>query len=189
MVQGSAELVQSLLLFVRLAPNAAMASSPIGAADESAAIIAGVLAGSDTGIGSVVAIQSNVTSSSIPNNAQTGPITVASTGVWILEEIITETDNVGWAAPANIEFSTDNAFGLNSAALPIGLEAIAAFGANLTNSSKDWTSSALPCTIEAVSILYIHGDNAAGTGAGDANVTMILRRVTAGATIAAVDLP
>ena len=165
----------------------------IGATDESAAIVAaavaGVLAGSDTGIGSVVAIQSNVTSSSIPNNAQTGPITVASTGVWILEEIITETDAVGWAAPANIEFSTDNAFGLTGAAAPIGLEAMAAFAANLTNSSKDWTTSALPCTIEAGSVIYIHGDTLAGTGTGDGNVTMILRRVTAGATIAAVDLP
>jgi len=127
-------------------------------------------------------------SSAIPNNTQTAPITVASTGGWILEEVVVETDGVGWAAPANIEFSHDNAFGSTGAAAPIGVEIIASFGANLTVSSKDWASSVLPCTIEAGSILYIHGDNAAGTGTGDANVTMILRRVTAGATIAAVDV-
>jgi len=169
----------------------------IGGTDESAAIIAGVLAGAmtgdhtgdSTGVGTVTAIQSAVTSSGIANNAQTSPLTAATTGVWILEEIITETDATGWAAPANIEFSTDNTFGLTGVAAPIGLEAMAAFGANLTNSSKDWTSSALPCTLEAGSILYIHGDTLAGTGAGVGNVTMILRRVTAGATITAVDVP
>ncbi len=160
----------------------------IGGTDESAAIIAGVLAGSSTGIGSVVAIQSNVLSSAIANNAQTSPMSVAATGVWILEEIIVETDGVGWAAPANIEFSTDNVFGSTGAGAPLGVEVIASFAANLTVSSKDWTSSLLPCTIENGAIIYIHGDTLAGTGTGDANVTMILRRVTEGATIAAVDV-
>jgi len=160
----------------------------IGAADESAAIVAGVLAGSSTGAGTVLAVQSNVLSSAIANNTQTSPVTVATAGVWILEEIVVETDGVGWANPTNIEFSHDNAFGSTGVAAPIGVEVIASFGANLTVSSKDWASSVLPCTIEAGSILYIHGDDNPGTGTGDANVTLILRRVTAGATIAAVNV-
>lgn len=165
----------------------------IGGTDESNALIAqavtGILAGSDLGEGSQFAIVSNVLSSGIANNAQTSPITAASAdGDLLLEEIIVETDNVGWAAPNNIEFSTDNTFGLTGAGAPFGLEIIGSFGANLTVTSNDWTSSGLPCTIESGSIIYIHGDNLAGTGAGDANVTMIFRRITAGATIAAVDI-
>lgn len=163
----------------------------IGGAGESNALItqavAGTLAGSDLGAGSQFAIVSDVLSSGIDNNTQTSPMTTAvADGDLLLEEVIVETDGVGWAGPANIEFSTNNVYGLTGAAAPFGLEAIATFGANLTITSADWATNAVPCTIEQNATIYIHGDTAAGGGAGHANVTMIFRRLTEGATIAAV---
>jgi len=140
--------------------------------------------------GTKLVITSAVTSSSIPNNTQTGgAITGAADGPLILEEITVNTDGTGLAAPTNIEFSVDNANGSNSAAKPIGVEVIASFGANLTIRSADFTSHLLPILLEDGKKVYIHGDDAAGTGAGVAQVTMVFRRAADGATIAAADLP
>lgn len=143
-----------------------------------------------TANGTLLIVTSNVTSSSIPNNTQAGgAITGASAGALVLEEILVNTDATGWATPTNIEFSIDNANGKTGAAAPIALEATAAFGANASESKKDFTSHSLPVLLETGKKVYIHGDDNAGTGAGVGNVTLIFRRAADGATIVAANLP
>lgn len=132
--------------------------------------------------------QSTVVSSGIPNNTQTGgAITAAATGAVQIEDIIFETDATGLAAPTNIEITCDNVNGLTGAAAPLILEPIASFGANLTVSKKD-TTYKLPMTIESGKKLYIHGDDAAGTGAGEARITIIYRPLASGATLTGADI-
>lgn len=136
----------------------------------------------------LIVASSNVVSSGIPNNTQTGgAITGAASGDLILEDIIFQTDGTGLAAPTNIEISCDNANGKTGAGAPIVLEPIASFGANLTVSKKDTTHS-LPMILESGKKLYIHGDDAAGTGTGEVNIYMIFRSLTAGASISGADI-
>lgn len=152
-----------------------------GAADSTAA---------SEGIGSRFVTTSAVTSSAIPNNTQTaGAITGASAGTLVLHEIIVQTGVTGWVAPTNIEWSVDNASGVTGAAAPIMVDAVASLGGNVTVSSKDATSHTLPLVLESGKKVFIHGDNAAGTGAGIGNVYLVWERVTAGATVAGSDLP
>jgi len=133
---------------------------------------------------------STVVSSSIPNNTQTaGAITGAAGADLVLHDILIDTDATGLAAPTNIEFSTDNVSGATGAGAPIFLEAIAALGANASESKKDATSHLLPYRLESGKKIFIHGDDAAGTGAGVATVTLVWQRTTAGGTIAAANLP
>lgn len=145
--------------------------------------------GGPQGNGTKVIITSNVTSSQIPNNTQTGgAITGAASGDLLLEEITISTDSTGLAGPTNLELSTDGAYGVTGAGGPILLDAISSIGANATVSSKDATAQTLPILLESGDKVYIHGDDGAGTGGGIAKVTMIFRRITDDASIAAVDL-
>ena len=131
-----------------------------------------------------------VVSSSIPNNTQTGgAITGAASGTLILEDITINTGTTGIVAPTNIEFSTDNVAGKTGAGAPIFLEAVAGLGANITASKKDASSHFLPILLESGKKIFIHGDDAAGTGAGIATITMMFQVVSAGATISGVNLP
>lgn len=140
--------------------------------------------------GSLFPVTVTVVSSSIPNNTQAaGAITGAASGALILEDILIATDATGIVAPTNLEFSTDNVSGATGAGSPILLEAVAALGANVSESKKDATSHLLPLRLESGKKIFIHGDDAAGTGAGVATITMLFRRETAGATIAGVNLP
>lgn len=137
--------------------------------------------------GSVFTITETVTSSAIPNNTQTLAVTSASSGGDLLVEAITiNTDGTGLAAPTNIEFSSDNAKGVTGADGPIAVEIIASFGVNATVVViKDATSHTLPYVLESGKTLFIHGDDGVGTGAGTADVTIVFRRMAAGATITA----
>jgi len=136
----------------------------------------------------IVIAESTVVSSGIPNNTQTGgAITGAASGNLVIEDIIFETDATGLAAPTNIEITTDNVSGKTGAAAPVVLETIASFGANLTVSKKD-TAHFLPFTLETGKKLFIHGDDAAGTGAGEVRITIIARAISAGATLAGADI-
>lgn len=140
-------------------------------------------------IGTYFSTTSVVESNDIPDNNQVGgAITGAASGTLLLTDIIVNTDATGWATPTNIEFSTDNAFGNTGADLPVFVEVIASFGTNLTVSKKDATSHTLPVIIESGKKVFIHGDDAAGTGAGYGKVTLVFQRLTAGATITAADL-
>ena len=140
--------------------------------------------------GTLLPIVVTVVSSSIPNNTQTGgAITGAASGNLILEEILINTDATGVVNPTNLEFSTDNVSGNTGAGDPIALEAVAALGANVSESKKDFTSHSLPMLLESGKKVFIHGDDAAGTGAGVATITLMFRRAADGATIAGVNLP
>lgn len=150
--------------------------------------VAAILAGTS---GTYLAVTSSVTSSSIPNNTQVGgAITGASSGGLMLVNILANTDGTGLATPTNIEFTVDNAAGRTGAAAPIVLEATAGLGASVTwNAENDATSNYLPMYLETGKKVFIHGDDAAGTGGGVATFTLIFQRVTDGATIAGANLP
>jgi len=142
-----------------------------------------------TDVGTVFAITATVVSSGIPNNTQTGgAFTGAASGTLLVEDIIINTNATGLAAPTNLEISSDNANGVTGAAAPLVLEGIGSFAGNKTFTCKEDAASLIPFVIESGKKLYIHGDDAAGTGAGVASVTVVLRRLTAGATIAAANI-
>lgn len=147
------------------------------------------VAGQGIASGTQFTVRSDVTSSQIPNNTQTGgAITGAASGQLLILDILLNTDSTGLAGPTNIEFSVDNTNGATGAAAPIFLEAVSALGANATESKKDATSHTLPMLLESGAKLYIHGDDAAGTGAGVANITILCQRVDLGASLSGVDL-
>ena len=131
---------------------------------------------------------STIVSSGIPNNTQTGGTICTASGDIIIEDIIFSMDDTGFAAPTNIEISTDNVVGETGAAAPILIGAIAAFGANETISKKDATSHTLPMVLESGKSLFIHGDDGAGTGSGEGSITICGRPASVGAYLIANDL-
>lgn len=138
--------------------------------------------------GNIIVAEATVVCSGIPNNTQTGgAITGAASGNLLIEDIIFETDSTGLAAPTNIEISVDNVSGLTGAAAPLLLEGIASFGANLTVSKKD-TTYFIPFTLETGKKIFIHGDDAAGTGTGEVRITIVARAISVGATLAGADI-
>lgn len=146
-----------------------------------------VLSNSGEKAGTTFTVVKSFTSSSIPNNTQTGgALTGASSGTLVLEQIILQTDGTGVAGPTNVEISTDNTKGLTGAGGPSALVAVSGLGANKTIVvGYGAANENLPLYLESGKKLYIHGDDAAGTGAGVVDVIMIYRRVSDNATIAA----
>src|SRR5919109_2905001 len=96
------------------------------------------------------AVEITVTSSAIPNNAQTGgAITAAAVGDVLVDDIILETDSTGLAGPTNINFTTNNAKGLTGASNPVVAQAVSGLGANKTISCKaEATTKHFPFVIE-----------------------------------------
>lgn len=171
-----------------LAGTAGIATYPAGAAPANAVSLAEVLR--DVHERQTFVTVSAVTSSSIPNNTQTaGAITGAAAGALWIEEVVFQCDGTGFAAPTNIELSTDNAKGPTGAGAPIFLEVIGSFGANARVGIEDATSEEFPYYLETGKKVFIHGDDGAGTGAGVCDVIMKWTPETAGATIAGADLP
>lgn len=124
----------------------------------------------------------SVTSSSIPNNTQTGgAITGGCLGYVLVEDIIIQTDATGLAAPTNIQISCDNTNGLTGATTILYEDAIADLGANKTVIVS--ATGTFPMVLEPSSKLYIHGDDAAGTGAGVAYMYIKCRRVIDGSNL------
>lgn len=163
--------------------NAFASTSVVGNADGS---VLERLEYLSTQSGTPLIITKTITSSAIPNNTQAGgALTGAASGGLVLEKIILQTDGTGVVAPTNIEISTDNAKGLTGAGGPNVTTAVSGLGANKTVNLHDASGEVLPLYLETGKKLYIHGDDAAGTGAGTVDVVMYFRRVTDGATIAA----
>ena len=165
----------------------AAAAGVVSATESLMAYVKQLVTANVAGFGNVLA-SATVVSSGIPNNTQTGGTIFTATGTVLIEDITFNTDDTGLAAPTNIEISTDNVSGKTGAGAPIFVEVIASFGANLTVSKKDATSHTLPMLLESGKSLFIHGDDAAGTGAGVATVTLIGKAVSAGATVAATNI-
>lgn len=133
---------------------------------------------------------SSVTSSGIPSNTQTAPITGAASGTLLLREIWALTDSTGLAGSAtNIEFSVDNDDGAYTGQdSPLAVEALAGLGASKSwRASVDATSFA-PTLLQSGKKAYIHGDDDVGTGVGVATVVCEFDAVTDGATIAGADV-
>lgn len=145
--------------------------------------------GRATEAGSLAFATSTVTSSQIPNDTQTGgAITAAADGDVIIENILINTDGTGFAGPTNLQISTDNANGATGAGSPVFEDAISSLGANVSVSGKDAGTLLLPYRLEDGKKLFIHGDDAAGTGAGVGVITIVYRRVADGATLTGADL-
>lgn len=139
--------------------------------------------------GDVIVATSTVVSSGIPNNTQTGgAITAAASGDILVEDIIFNTNGTGLANPTNIEISSDNTNGLTGAGGPIFVEVIASFGANKSVSKKDATSHGFPFVLKSGKKLFIHGDDAAGTGAGTAVITIVGKALTVGASLTGANI-
>lgn len=137
--------------------------------------------------------KSTVTSSEIPDgsgvDAQTAPIATVSTGGAWLSDIIVQTDATGLAAPTNIEISIDNSKGAyTDESEPICVEVIGSFGANVTFVKSDLDTDNLPVYVEAGKSVYIHGDDAGGTGAGTADVILKWEAAELAATITESDV-
>jgi hypothetical protein len=140
---------------------------------------------SATAMGTAGVLQVTITSSSIPNNTQTGGDIAVATGVIVIEDIILETDGTGVAGPTNLEFTTNNVKGLTGAAAPNVLQAVSGLGANKTVVCKtSSTTKILPLTLETGKKLFVDGDDGAGTGAGTVRATILFRRGSAGASLA-----
>lgn len=139
--------------------------------------------------GQSLVITKTITSSDIPDDGGGGPLdeplTGAASGSLVLEEIIMQTDGTGLVNPTTIQVVCDNAKGLTGATVPLWDEATANLGANATINNALADVNNLPIVLESTKKLYINGDDGAGTGGGTVDVTMIFRRITAGATIAA----
>ena len=148
----------------------------------------GILIGSGTGVvGSKFLVIVDVNSSLLPSNTQSAAaITTACSGILVLEDMIINTDATGFAGPTNLEMSCDNVYGATGAAADIMVEAISGLGANLSWILTDATSSKIPMMIEDGKKLFMHGSDGAGTGAKIQKVLLFFRRVTPGATIAAL---
>lgn len=141
--------------------------------------------------GTTFTTTSSVRSDEIPDNTQTAAaITAASSGgALILHQVIAQCDATGWANPTNFEFSTDNAAGVTGIVTPIVLEVAASFGANKTFiATIDGTTKILPMVLETGKKMFVHGDDAAGTGAGICSVYLHWERAADGANVAAADL-
>ena len=84
--------------------------------------------------------------------------------------------------PTNLEFSTNNVYGKTGAGAPVGLVATATVTANTTQKGTGFAAGAMvPFVLESTKKLYIHGDDAAGTSAGNVKITVIGRGLAAGA--------
>jgi len=138
--------------------------------------------------GTALIITKTITSSDIPDDGASPldePLTGAASGSLVLEEIIMQTDGTGLVNPTTIQVVCDNAKGLTGGTVPLWDEATANLGANATINNALADVNNLPITLETTKKLYINGDDGVGTGGGTVDVTMVFRRITAGATIAA----
>ncbi len=146
------------------------------------------------GVGTLVIIQKTITSSA--STVAAIDITGTSQGSFYIEDIIVETDATGLAGGTNFLIGTNNTVGLGSA-MTTGLAnfetAISGLGANKTRSIKNVGASAstdyspsvvgVTGTLTAGKKFQYANTAAAGTGAGTAKITLVLRRITAGAAI------
>ena len=145
----------------------------------------------DMSEGSVFFVTKTITSSSVPDAKAGYSLTTASTGGKLLVEgIYINTNSTGLVAPTNFLIGTDNAAGAKmdvtvNAANAIMFIPTADVGANETIGASAVSSSGssqfTPVVLETGKLLLISGDDAAGTGAGTADVTIKFRRLVHGA--------
>ena len=147
---------------------------------------------STTGVGTPVIVTSSVTSSGIPNNVQTAPITTAARGRFKIDDITTTCDGTGWVNPAFIAFTLNNTIG-QWQTVADSIYAAAAIASFVPKSYYSMSAAGMNMTylgtIESGSRLFVSGSNKVGTGVGVCVVDVYLTRLTDGASIGAVNVP
>lgn len=150
---------------------------------------------SDKNVGDIVIIQKTITSSAITVAAQ--DLSTPASGKFYIEDIICETDATGLAGATNFLVGTNNSFGITG--MTTGLAnfetAVSGLGANATiaikNAGPDCSNDKFPSvtgvcgSLSSGKKLQFAGTAAAGTGAGKAKVTVVLRRIDSFASISA----
>ena len=133
-----------------------------------------------------VAVLTTLADNAIPNNSQAagGLIATASGGACLIEDVVFQKDGTALTGPTNVELSTDNAGGPTGTGSPIVLEPITSLGGNgHFVATQDATTYHLPYVLESGKKLYIHGDDAAGTSAGNTSVAVYGRALANGAKL------
>ena len=131
-------------------------------------------------VGKAVVIADNA----VPNNSQAagGLVATATGGACWVEEVVVEKDSTAFAGPTNLELSSDNTYGPTGAADLHASNIITALGGNgRVKMSAGGVVAKLPFVLGSGKKLYVHGDDAAGTSAGNLQVTVIGRALAAGA--------
>ena len=109
----------------------------------------------------------------IPNNAEAagGLLVTATGGAVLIEDIIVAKDATALTGPTNLRISADgNTYGPSATTVPVVAIAVASVTANVRVAALGtvvWTTLRLPFVLESGVGLYIHGDDSAGTSAGN----------------------
>ena len=102
----------------------------------------------------------------------------------LIEDIVLSKDATALTGPTNVELTTDNVYGPTGPADPIAMVAITALGVSdrvAALGTTTYTTLKLPFVLEAGKKLYAHGDDSAGTSAGNYSFA-ILGRAQNGST-------
>jgi hypothetical protein len=136
-------------------------------------------------VGGVVGKTGTFADNTLTNNTQVVTLATATGGDVYIEQVIIEKDGTLFAGPTNLELSTDNAYGLTGADAPVASEATASLGAHaVVACTAASVTPMVPFVLESAKKLFAHGDDGAGTSAGNIKYTIVGRRMTAGATLA-----
>lgn len=124
----------------------------------------------------------------LPNNTQAagGLLATATGGAVLIEDVILEKDSTALTGPTNVEITTDDTYGPTGAGDPIAVVAITALGANDRvgkSGTTTWTTLKFPLVLGSGKKLYAHGDDSAGTSAGNYRFTVIGRAANSSTTL------
>lgn len=139
-----------------------------------------LVAGSALAAGTEFWIKKTVTSSAIVT-AGLDLTGASSGGALSIEQMILQTDGTGLAGATAITIATNNAKGI----LIFFQTAVSGLGANKTVTMLDASVTKIPTVLESGKKLTINRTVADGTGAGTVDIYIKLKRLDAGATIAA----
>lgn len=135
-----------------------------------------------TGIGTEFWVKKTIVSSAITFAAAVDITGVSSGGELAIENVIVKTDSTGLAGGTNFQIKSNNAKGLAN----ILAEAVANLNANKTVDLFTASVTKQRTVLESGAKLQVQNTVGDGTGAGTADIYIQFRRLTAGATIAAV---
>ena len=133
-------------------------------------------------IGTTFWIKKTVTSSNITFASPVDITAVSSGGELAIEQVILKTNSVGLATGTNFQLLSNNANGLAN----ILVETIGNLGGNKTITLDNASVTKIKTVLETGKKLQVQNTVADGTGAGTVDIYVQFRRLSAGATIAAL---
>jgi hypothetical protein len=140
-------------------------------------------AGSALGaIGTVFTIKKTMVSSAVLESAPVAITSASSGGELQIENVVVKTDGTGLATGTNFEVKTNNARG----ELNFFVETVANLGASKTVDMAGASVTGENTVLESGKILQVHATGADCTGAGEIDIYVTFRRLSAGATVAAL---